>query len=523
MKKKFWMFGILFVVSANLFAQYTVDWIFPCGDFNKISVMSVTDKLNNLVIAGYRQSENMHTRKYGITGTFLWEAVDSSGINGKYEKPLWVNCDSSNNVYIVGKRYSIGAVWEYPDAVVVAKYSSSGTFLWKQIVPVSVLIGSQHPGFNLRSEVDIDGNIYIGTAAADPSGFVLIKIGPAGNILFTKNSTANAPTGFSSMRLKGNRVVMTGSSGNAGSAPVIAWDTSGALLWTASLQGQAGNDVETDKEGNVFLLTSYPNQVNSSNGQDLVMYKFNSSGTQLWKKDYDLGGNEFSSQFTLVSGRLSCIGYGSLSGYFDWIVIQTDTGGTRLWDNRYNATAFNDERPYSVAARTNGDVIVTGIGGPSPDPFNLSYLQMVILEYDSSGIQLWVDTPNSYGGAGLTCMFAGDNSLFAASYYNMTAYHFQATPVGLENDPGKKKTTISIFPNPFSTETKIQFFSEKEEKSVSVSILDLTGKCLRSFNFDNLPGGTNTIVLDLTGLTSGIYFCRIASADGVRVTKMVRE
>ncbi|MBE0648056.1 MAG: T9SS type A sorting domain-containing protein [Bacteroidales bacterium] len=522
MKTRNTIVGVLLLVSANLFSQYTIDWIIPGGNFNKTGVMSTRDNLDNLMITGYLQSENIYTRKYDINGNFLWESIDSSGINGKYEKPIWLSCDISNNVFVVGKRYSISSGWEYPDAIVAMKYSPSGTLQWKQTVPVSVLIGSQHPGFNMRSEVDYNGNLYIGTAAANPSGFILVKIDPDGNIVFTQNSEVNAPTGFSSMRLKDNQVVLTGSSGDLSAAPIAVWDTSGTLLWTVSVLGKAGTDVEVDDDGNVFLLTSFSNQVTSTSGYDVMIYKFNPSGAQLWKKDYDFGGYDFPTRFTFVSNRLSTIGYGSVSGYFDWIVFQTDASGNKLWDSRYDGTSFNDEYPYYIVANPDNEVIVTGIGGPSPDPFNPSYLQMVILEYSNSGTQLWVDTPNLYGGAGLSCILAGDNSLFAMSYYNMTAYHYDVRAVGVNDDNKNNDQAINIFPNPCSTSVTVEFDLAKEEENVSVSIYDLSGNLVKPFRFMNLQAGTNRISLDLSELTAGIYLCHVSSSTKNQRAKIVK-
>ena len=51
-------------------------------------------------------------------------------------------------------------------------------------------------GFNLKSEVDNNGNLYIGTVAASPSGFVLIKLNPNGTTLFTKSNNFNGLNGF---------------------------------------------------------------------------------------------------------------------------------------------------------------------------------------------------------------------------------------------------------------------------------------------------------------------------------------
>lgn len=507
MKKSVKILSILIFMSANLFAQYTLDWLNPCGVFNKIGVMSAKDNLDNLIVTGYYQSENMYTRKYDIGGNFMWEAVDSSGVQSMYEKPIWINSDSSNNIYVVGKRYSIGSGWEYPDAIVAVKYNATGLLLWRQTIPISTLIGSQHPGFNLRSEVDANSNLYIGTTAAVPSGFVFIKIDSSGNVLFVNNNAANAPNGFGSMRLKNNSVVMTG----GGAGPVLAWDTAGGVLWTKSVAG-AGYDIEMDIDKNVYLLSALSNQVSPTSGQDIVLYKLDSNGNQLWKRDFDFDGSDFPTRFTLVANKISAIGWGpnnsSGSPYFNWKVFQTDTSGTMLWSGDYNGTNYNDEYPYNLVAKPNGQVIVTGIGGPSPLPQqSLSYIQMVNVEYSTTGSKLWVDTPNIYGGTGQACMLASDGSLFVSSYYNMTAYHYNAIPAGLSDTEIDNNQSINIYPNPLSSSSTFEF-NLLESREITLSIIDVMGREIKSISGINLQSGKSKIIIDLSELNNGVYFCK---------------
>ena len=63
-------------------------------------------------------------------------------------------------------------------------------------------------------------------------GFALIKFDTNGNILFTQHSDANAPAYFSSMRIKGNKIVliMSASGGNPNIAAVAVWDTTGTFI-----------------------------------------------------------------------------------------------------------------------------------------------------------------------------------------------------------------------------------------------------------------------------------------------------
>ncbi len=419
MKKLTTLLMLLLIVSGNLLAQYSTDWIRPAESTQKIGVMIARDNQDNVVATGYWTSYNMFTRKYNKFGVLQWEAVSASGIPSNYEKPLWVTTDDNNNIFVAGYRY---AGTSSPIAIIILKYSPDGIQLWKKVVsPLNALAG-----MSLRCEVDNNGNLYVGACGVGVlPGFALIKLDTDGTILFTQNSDANAPRYFSSMRVKGNKIVLTSSSGNLSLAPIAVWDTTGTLLWTAGLLGRGGTDVEIDDAGNVYLLTGYDNQVTSTSAMDIEVYKFDPSGTQLWKNNFDFGGSDFPTRLTFVADKLSVIGYGTISAsYFDWLTFQINTTGTMLWNTRYNETSGNDEQPYFIAAKANGEVFVTGKGGPMFTQFGSSYLRMITLKYDNTGVRKWVDSVNIYSGWGYACTLASDSSLFVLSGTSMTAFHF---------------------------------------------------------------------------------------------------
>ena len=419
------LFAFLFVPSQGQ-NTYSTDWIKPADSYQKTGNMIARDKSDNVFVTGSVTSSNIYTRKYDKFGNLLWERTDSSGIHSIYQKPGWTNCDNAKNVLVVGYQYSSSSSWEYPNAVVVIKYNASGILQWKKVINLSYVVGSSSGySFNLRSEIDSKGNLYIGTAGTTPSGFVLIKINSAGTILFNTTLNLGGLHQFASMRLKGNKVVITGGVSTSFSAAVMAWDTAGTPLWNKFLTGQFGQDVEQDGSGNVYMLTSYANQVSPTSGQDAVIYKLNAAGTQLWKKNYHFGGQEFPTRCTFVSGKLSVIGFCSTNSYFDWLTFQINSSGTLLWGTKYNGTAGNDEVPGFIAAKANGEVFVTGKGGPEfTQPNGSSYLRMVTLKYNSSGVQQWIDTLNLDKGWGIACTLASDSSLFVLSGSYMTAYHF---------------------------------------------------------------------------------------------------
>lgn len=426
MKLNIYLSALFILIATQLLASYSVDWLKTADGNQKSGTMIARDKSDNLFVTGYRTTQNIYTRKYDKFGNLQWEKTDSSGIHSIYQKPAWINCDKNKNVFVVGYQYSISSGWEYPNAIVVLKYNTSGMLLWRRTINLAYVVGSSTGySFNLKSEVDDNGNLFIGSAGTSPAGFLLIKINAAGTTQFNTTLNLGGIHQFASMRLKGNKVLVVGRVSINLNAAVMAWDTSGNLIWNNFYSGFGARDVEMDGNGNVFLLTSYVNQVSPTSGQDAVIYKLNASGTQLWKKKYDFGGQEYPTRFTFVSGKLSVIGYCSTTTYFDWITFQTNSSGTLLWGTKYNGTLSNDEIPYALSAKANGEVFVTGKGGPMFTQVNgSSYLRVVTLKYGNMGAMQWLDTLNIYNGWGTSCTLASDSSLYVMGGINMTAIHY---------------------------------------------------------------------------------------------------
>lgn len=411
---------LITLFSINAFAQYSTDWIRPAETVGQPGAMIARDNQDNVIATGFTQ-----TRKYNKFGVLQWSAITASGIPSTYEKLLWVTTDNNNNVFVAGYQYG-GSNPGTAIAIIVLKYSPDGDLLWKKVVsPVNYLVG-----MSLRCEVDNNDNLYVGaTGVGNFGGFALLKFNTNGNTLFEQHSAATSPGFFESMRVKGNKIVLSASGGvPAGGDPNIAsvavWDTTGALLWTAGVQGRGARDVEIDDAGNVYLLTGFSNQVTATSQMDIVIYKFTPSGTQLWKKDFDFGGGfDFSTRFTYVAGKLSVIG--EIQGGNDWITFQVNTDGTMLWNTIYNGTSSNVEAPYYIAAKANGEVFVTGKGGPDvPDVSGSTFLRMITLKYSNTGVQQWVDSTNIYSGWGYACTLASDNSLYVLGGTATTVFHF---------------------------------------------------------------------------------------------------
>lgn len=523
MKKLFSLLVFTLLVSSNTVAQYQFDWMQEAGEYNKTVAMMATDNSNNVVVAGHWPHSAIYARKYSSTGTLLWEVSNSSGIQSNYQKSIWTNFDSNGNVFVVGKRYSTSSsgVQEYADAIVVLKYDPSGTLLWKRNIPVSQSTVGTSASFTLRSEVDAAGNLYIGTSQLLPYGLTLIKLSPTGATLFQTSNDTNSGYGFGSMRLKNNKIYMTGAGDTLHGTPLVVWDTAGNLIFSEGFihvnninpqfNSGFGADLEVDDNGNTYILgrTNHTSVVETNN-IDILVQKVSPTGTLLWQQNYDFDGNDYPQRFSLGGNRLSIISY-SYGFEPNWRTQQIDTEGNLLWNTVYNSISGADEIPYYVTTTPNGEPIVIGKGGPSASPLG-SYTQMVVLKYNNIGEQQWISTPNIYGGSGLYCKIANDNSLFAISEHNMSVYHYS----GQLATNQFSSSEIKVGPNPFSSEVFIDL--SQLNNSVNATINDISGKSLLAFELN----ATNNS-LDLSSLTKGIYFCQLKSNEIQQTIKLVKE
>jgi 5'-nucleotidase / UDP-sugar diphosphatase len=76
------------------------------------------------------------------------------------------------------------------------------------------------------------------------------------------------------------------------------------------------------------------------------------------------------------------------------------------------------------------------------------------------------------------------------------------------------------FPNPFNPVTNIKF-TVAQNSPVNVSIYDITGRLIRNLVNEVKEPGTYTIQWNASGLSSGVYFCRMMSGNFNSVKKLV--
>ncbi|MDP1725811.1 MAG: T9SS type A sorting domain-containing protein [Bacteroidota bacterium] len=79
---------------------------------------------------------------------------------------------------------------------------------------------------------------------------------------------------------------------------------------------------------------------------------------------------------------------------------------------------------------------------------------------------------------------------------------------------------LIIYPNPASERFSISF-ELKNSNSVSIELIDLTGKIILNRNAQNFSAGENTTDIEINDIPQGIYFVRISTAESMVSSRLV--
>ena len=81
---------------------------------------------------------------------------------------------------------------------------------------------------------------------------------------------------------------------------------------------------------------------------------------------------------------------------------------------------------------------------------------------------------------------------------------------------------MELYPNPFTTTFNVSFEIPKQG-NVRLSIMDLTGRELKTVMTDMTPSGKYTYTVDMTGFSDGLYLAVLKREDEVEVKKGLKN
>lgn len=492
--------------------------------------------------------------KFDASGNFSWvKTIEGSGICSATSLAV----DAAGNLYITGHIYKGTFDFNPGDPVLnisnsgaeysnifILKLDNEGNFKWVKHLD----------GYSYGSSITTDksGNVYVvggfkGLIDFDPGegiynlvrdGFVdlfILKLDTYGNfkwvqqfqginngesgIANTGNSIAVDPFGNVYTTGKfyltvdfdpGSAKYDLSSSQYTTSIFISKLDSSGNFAWAKSMGNDTysltTNKITTDFSGNVYLtggfmgsipLNSSPNSpvLSSSGGNDIYIFKLNSSGNFQWAKK--MGGSE-----TGYGADISIDGYGNIytTGFFL---------GTADFDPGKNiypltATSSNHYDVFISKLDSLGNFLWAGTLGTS---------QYVAMAVDMNG------TINIVGGImGVSDVDPGPGTHYLLSEGTSDIFIEKLTQTPLDvKEPLEYGSLISLSPVPSSNFVTVSF--EKDITNGRIKLINLFGQTM--FEQSNVNG--TSLTLDIAVQPNGMYFIEVNEGGIVERVKLIKE
>ena len=177
--------------------------------------------------------------------------------------------------------------------------------------------------------------------------------------------------------------------------------TTSAQVWENRYNGQGDYSdrftaVMTDASGNVYLAGS---TVISGNNQDILLLKLDANGNTVWRNIYNAPASGVDAALAMTmdtSGNIYITGYAKFnSSATDIVTIKYNSLGVIQWSTNYGFTTDQYEQGNSIVVDNSGNVFVTGQS--DPDSTTNASDDYVVLKYNASGVQQWVQRTNGTG------------------------------------------------------------------------------------------------------------------------------
>lgn len=430
--------------------------------------------------------------RYTPTGNYVW-AFPLQGAGGVSVAAIAI--DGSNNIVITGNfsysvdfdpgpgNGSLNASNAGDASIFFAKYSAAGAYIWAFVINGGSGVKNAGNQAHIHSlAIDGNNNIYV------TGSF---------NCIINFN-----PSGKGSLKPSGTEMF------------IAKYTSSGKYGWAYKIASNSGGYVAVDAGGNVYLTGAFQGTVDfnpgtgtanltSAGNYDIVVAKYNTSGTYLWA--FSVGGASADAASIIAISGNDVYVTGTFNGVVDFdpgassatltsvntetFVARYDTSGAYIW-------AFDIDgncRPRSLAVDDNGTVYATGnfTGTADFDP--------------GIGTAYLTSTVNTSG-------FSAD--IFIA-LYNEPVLPKRSVDANI----GGRKTGVElrVAPNPFAGE--FTFHCNGASAPSRVEILDLMGRVLESHDVADpnqeltlgfaLPAGTYFLQLHQGGATSAVMIHKV--------------
>ena len=410
-----------------------------------------------------------------------------------------ISVASDNSVYVCGNANSTGAVG---NDLLIAKFNSSGSLQWQK-----TLSGSMHDKGNFIT-VASDGSVYVcgitDSYSEDPYepyyDLLITKFNSSGSLQWQKIlGGSDDDYGQSVAVASDGSVYVYGYTYSAGmgysDSLITKFNSSGALQWQKTFgvnTNDLGQSVAVASDGSVYIC-GYTNSSNPGlNRYDLLIAKFNSSGTLSWQKTLS-GSDDVCGYSVAVASDNSVYvsGYTNSTGAVgnDLLIAKFNSSGSLQWQKILGGN--NDDRGQSVTVASDGSVYVcgytysAGVGGGD----------LLIAKFNSSGTLQWQKTlGGSEDDRGQSVAAAPDGSIYVCGYTYSVGTGSSDLLIARITDGDVEEGTIEF--GPFTLQ---QSSLTSKTPSLTSETSSLTLKT------SSLANKTSSLTLKTSNLTASLY------------------
>lgn len=515
--------------------SYTTGYFTDSADFD------ITSTEHMITSNGFY---DVFVQKTGPDGNLIWATSFGSG---SFEYGTGITADAQGNVYVTGVFDTdidfdpgIGTTIVSPNGqqdIFLVKFDPSGNFSWAGNVGGG--------GYDESTSVGVDeaGNVYLSgyfndTADFNPGSGTFEMIGAGMNDNFVAKFTSNGQ--FIWARQYGSSDFEA-----ALSMKVMA---NGDQYITGFYNGT----VDFDPEAGVFSMTSSPfNNAGfllklDSAGHFQLARNFVSTGNVIsYDIDVDAAGNSYLTGYFAGTIDLDP-GIGTTNynaDQYNGFVLKLNSSADFVWGKAIESTEA--VIPFSVDVNANGDVMTSGYMETNTDfnPDPAAVFELAISSGNAMGAFVSILDNNGvfvnaleFGGCNIADYHGAYtdsvNNIYVSGAFETTVdinpdsqttetlvvmdfrdnYLFKLRPSFASVPDGAAEMEWSLFPNPATDVAVIKVNSELVGETFVVS--DHAGRVIQTAELSS-----ETVLLDVSGLSSGVYIVCINGSKSLRFVK----
>lgn len=134
----------------------------------------------------------------------------------------------------------------------------------------------------------------------------------------------------------------------------------------------------------------------------------------------------------------------------------------------------------------------------------------------------WIPINGGLTNQNILSLTVCDSILFAGTDLTVWKLPLSEVPTGIEQNPGLLPSNFTLsqnYPNPFNPATTINY-AMPQKSLVRIEVFNVLGERVTTLVNDLEQAGRHSVKFDGTALPSGVYFCRLSTANHVSTMKM---